>query len=118
MGGWQNRLADNASLWQFFLQMLDKPRSLERDSVRGDDRLWAVVATIGRVVRIADIHASHTRAQADQIWREQQVKAYLGFLLRCEQPVPRYTIRSMSRAQLPRGWRPLPALGFLSGRVF
>ncbi|WP_286705488.1 hypothetical protein [Acidiphilium sp. 37-64-53] len=97
--------------------MPDKFRSIEKDLSRGDDRLWAVVATIGRVVRIADIHASHTRAQADQIWREQQVKAYLGFLQRCEQPVPRYTIRPMSRAQLPRGWRPLPALGFLDGRM-
>ena len=98
--------------------MPDNVRPYEKDPGRGDDRLWAVIATMGRVVRIADIHASHTRAQADQIWREQQVRAYLGFLQRCELPVPRYTIRSMSRAQLPRGWRPLPALGFLNGRMF
>ncbi|MGC8526764.1 hypothetical protein [Acidiphilium sp.] len=114
----QNRLAGTVSPCQVFRQMPDNVRPYEKDPGRGDDRLWAVIATIGRVVRIADIHASHTRAQADQIWREQQVRAYLGFLQRCELPVPRYTIRSMSRAQLPRGWRPLPALGFLNGRMF
>ncbi len=101
-----------------FTAMPEKFRPSEKDAGRGDDRLWAVVATMGRVVRIADIHASHTRAQADQLWREQQVKAYLGFLQRCEQPVPRYSIRALNRAQLPRGWRPLPALGFLDGRLF
>lgn len=79
--------------------------------------MWAVIATVGRVVRIADIHVNQALAQADQTWREQQVRAYLGFLLRSEQPVPRYTIRPLHRAQLPRGWRPLPALGFLDGRM-
>jgi hypothetical protein len=84
---------------------------------RGEDGMWAVIATIDRVVRIADIHGSQARARADQMWREQQVMAYLGFLLRSEQPVPRYTVRRMSRSQLPRGWRPLPALGFLYGKM-
>ena len=46
---------------------------------------------------------THARAEADRLWREQQVKACLGFLERHRQPVPRYTIRPMSRAQLPRG---------------
>jgi hypothetical protein len=97
--------------------MPDRIRPHDRDPGRGEDRLWAVIANIGRVVRIADIHASHTRALADQMWREQQVRAYLSFLQRCEQPIPRYTVRSMSRSQLPRGWRPLPALGFLNGNM-
>ncbi len=100
------------------LHMPEKISSFEKSPSRAEDRSWAVIATIGRVVRVADIHPSHTRAEADRAWREQQVRAYLGFLQRCEQPVPRYTIRAMTRAQLPRGWRPLPALGFLNGRMF
>lgn len=97
--------------------MPERTRQTGGEAARGDDRPWAVIATIGRVVRIADIHASHARAEADRAWREQQVKAYLGFLTRSQQPVPRYSIRPMSRAQLPRGWRPMPALGFLYGRM-
>lgn len=97
--------------------MPDRTKRAGGDSARGDDRPWAVIATIGPVVRIADIHMTHAHAEADRLWREQQVKAYLGFLEGHEQPVPRYTIRPMSRAQLPRGWRRMPALGFLNGRM-
>ena len=97
--------------------MPDRRKQPGGETSHGDDRPWAVIATIGRVVRIADIHMTHARAEADRLWREQQVKAYLGFLERHEQPVPRYTIRPMSRSQLPRGWRRMPALGFLNGRM-
>ena len=111
-----NPLVATEPAWQKY-QMPDRIRTYDRDAGRGDDRFWAVIATIGRVVRIADVHTSHDHALADQLWREQQVRAYLGFLQRCQQPVPRYTVRSMNRSHLPRGWRPLPALGFLNGHM-
>lgn len=80
-----------------------------------DDSLWAVVATIGRVVRIAEVFPAHAQALKDQIWREAQVRAYAGFLERTGQLAPRYTIRSIRRTDLPKRWKPLPALGFLHG---
>jgi hypothetical protein len=82
-----------------------------------DDTLWAVVASIGRTTRVAEVFASRTAAMADQAWREQQVKAYAGFLRSSKQPVPLYTVRPIRRTDLPRSWRPLPALGFLHGKL-
>jgi hypothetical protein len=82
-----------------------------------DDSLWAVVAIIGRVIRIAEIFPSRPAALADQAWRESQVRAYANFLERTEQPIPRYTVRPIRRTDLPRRWKPLPALGFLNGKL-
>jgi hypothetical protein len=31
-------------------------------------------------------------------------------------PVPNYSVSSIRRADLPRNWQPLPALGFLRGQ--
>ncbi|MBN8899767.1 MAG: hypothetical protein BGO51_01480 [Rhodospirillales bacterium 69-11] len=84
-------------------------------SVR-DDTLWAVVASIGRTSRVAEIFSSRLAALADQAWREQQVRAYASFLRTARQPTPHYTVRPIKRADLPRAWRPLPALGFLHGK--
>ena len=81
-----------------------------------DDRLWAVVAHFGRTTRVAEIFSSRVAALADQAWREQQVRAYAGFLRTSRQPPPRYFVRPIRRAELPRAWRPLPALGFLHGQ--
>jgi len=81
-----------------------------------DDTLWAVVANMGRTTRVAEIFPSRVAAQADKDWREQQVRAYAGFLKTARQPMPNYTIRPIKRAELPRSWRPLPALGFLHGK--
>lgn len=81
-----------------------------------DDTLWAVIASFGRTTRIAEIFSSRLTALADQAWREQQVRAYAGFLCTSRQPPPRYTVRRIRRADVPRGWRPLPALGFLHGK--
>ncbi|AQS87674.1 hypothetical protein AA101099_2664 [Neoasaia chiangmaiensis NBRC 101099] len=80
------------------------------------DTLWAVIAQQGRQSRIADVHASQSAAEADRDWRAQQVRAYTQFLIGEQQPLPRYSVRSIRRAELPRAWRPLPALGFLRGR--
>ena len=80
-----------------------------------DDSLWAVVAVIGRVIRIAEVFPSRALALNDQAWRETQVRAYANFLERTEQPVPLYMIRPIRRTDLPRRWKPLPALGFLHG---
>jgi hypothetical protein len=91
---------------------------LSAEKRRGsDDSLWAVVAIIDRVIRIAEIYPSRAAALADQAWREAQVRAYAGFLERTAQPYPRYAIRPIRRTDLPRRWKPLPALGFLNGRL-
>jgi hypothetical protein len=81
-----------------------------------DDTLWAVVASVGRTTRVAEIFSNHVAALADKAWREQQVRAYANFLRSSTQPVPSYSIRPIKRAELPRTWRPLPALGFLHGK--
>ncbi|MCW3475598.1 hypothetical protein [Limobrevibacterium gyesilva] len=81
-----------------------------------DDTLWAVVASVGRHSRVADIYASRDAALADRAWREQQVSAYAAFLRTCRQPAPRYSVAPVRRTDLPKGWKPLPALGFLRGQ--
>jgi hypothetical protein len=82
-----------------------------------DDTLWAVVASLGRVNRIADIYPSRSAALEDRAWREQQVAAYSGFLRGTRVPVPRYSVTPIRRSDLPKAWRPLPALGFLRGQM-
>jgi hypothetical protein len=81
-----------------------------------DDTLWAVVASLGKTDRIADIYPNRLAALADRSWREQQVSAYAGFLKTSKQPMPRYSVAPIRRADLPKAWRPLPALGFLRGQ--
>jgi len=83
-----------------------------------ESSLWAVVAIIGKIIRIAEIYPSRNAALADQAWREQQVRAYAGFLDSASQPFPRYAVRAIRRSDLPRRWKPLPALGFLRGQMF
>ena len=82
-----------------------------------DDTLWAVVANVGRVNRIAEVYPSRSAALADRTWREQQVYDYASFLRGSEQPVPRYSVTPIRRTDLPKSWRPLPALGFLHGKL-
>jgi len=82
-----------------------------------DDTLWAVVASMGRTTRVAEIFSNRVAALADKAWREQQVRAYANFLRTSTQPAPSYHIRPINRAELPRSWRPLPALGFLHGKI-
>ncbi len=82
----------------------------------GEETLWAVVASVGRVSRVADIYHSRDAALADRNWRAQQVSAYAGFLTSARQPAPHYSVAPIRRADLPRKWTPLPALGFLRGR--
>lgn len=69
----------------------------------------------GRVIRIAEIFPSRPAALADQAWREAQVRAYASFLENAAEPTPIYSVKSIRRADLPRRWKPLPALGFLRG---
>jgi hypothetical protein len=84
---------------------------------RGDeDTLWAVVATVGRNSRVAEVFRSRSAALEDRAWRAQQVQAYEDFLRRSLQPVPHYSVAPIRRADLPRKWTPLPALGFLRGQ--
>ena len=83
-----------------------------------DDTMWAVVANIGKSSRVAEIFPTRMAAQADRVWREQQVRAYAAFLASGRQAMPRYSVVPMRRADLPRKWTPLPALGFLRGHFF
>ncbi|GBQ29186.1 hypothetical protein HLH34_04120 [Gluconacetobacter azotocaptans] len=87
-----------------------------RGTARKDDTLWAVIASAGRTMRIADVYPARAAAMADRDWREQQVRAYAQFLRQTRQPAPRYSVAPIRRADLPRAWRPLPALGFLRGQ--
>jgi hypothetical protein len=82
-----------------------------------DDTLWAVVATVGRKSRIAEVYRSRDQALKDSAWRDQQVRAYADWLVRARQPIPHYSVAPIRRADLPRKWRPLPALGFLRGQM-
>jgi hypothetical protein len=81
-----------------------------------EDTLWAVMASLGRASRIAEIYPNRAAALADRTWREQQVHAYSGLLRGSRQPVPRYSVAPIRRADVPKAWRPLPALGFLRGQ--
>ena len=81
-----------------------------------EDTLWAVVASMGKTSRVAEIYPSRTAALADRTWREQQVDAYAGFLRTTRQPLPRYSVAPIRRTDLPKAWQPLPALGFLRGQ--
>jgi hypothetical protein len=81
-----------------------------------ESALWAVVASFGRVIRVAEIFPSRAAALADQAWREAEVRAYAGFLESAAQPAPRYSVKPIRRTDLPRRWKPLPALGFLNGK--
>jgi hypothetical protein len=81
-----------------------------------DDTLWAVIATAGRQSRVANVYRSRTDALQDREWRAQQVTAYEDFLRRSRQPVPHYSVAPIRRADLPKKWSPLPALGFLRGQ--
>ena len=80
---------------------------------RKDDTLWAVMASVGRATRVAEIFPSRERALADRAWREQQIRAYASLLQSCRQPAPCYSVAPIRPADLPRSWKPLPALGFL-----
>ena len=90
-------------------QVIPLPRAAE-------DTLWAVVASVGRTDRVAEVFRDRAAALADRSWREQQVRAYAGFLRSSRQPVPHYSVVPIRRADLPRAWTPLPALGFLRGQ--
>ena len=80
------------------------------------DTLWAVIATAGRKSRVANVYRSRAAALEDSAWRAQQVIAYEDWLRRSRQPVPHYSVAPIRRADLPKAWSPLPALGFLRGQ--
>ena len=84
----------------------------------GDDTLWVVMASVGRTQRVAEVFSSRAAALVDRAWREQQVRAYGQFLWSTRQPVPLYSVAPIRRTDLPKAWTPLPALGFLRGKLF
>ncbi len=77
-----------------------------------------MIAAIGKSQRVAEIYPNRDAALADRTWREQQVRAYAALLRGTTQPAPRYSVAPIRRADLPRAWKPLPALGFLRGQFF
>ena len=81
-----------------------------------EDTLWAVMARVGRVNRVAEIYPNRAAALADREWREAQVRAHANFLRSSKQPPPHYSVAPVRRTDLPKGWKPLPALGFLRGQ--
>jgi hypothetical protein len=81
-----------------------------------DDTLWAVMMNFGKISRIAEIYPTRMAALADRAWRMQQVRAYASLLATYRKSMPHYSVMPMRRAELPRQWRPLPALGFLNGQ--
>ena len=81
----------------------------------GDDSLWAVIAWLGTQRRVAEVFPSRARALADCEWREREVRAYAHLLRGTVHPLPTYGVAPVRRSDLPRRWRPLPALGFLRG---
>jgi hypothetical protein len=87
--------------------------SLERSH---EDTMWAVVATVGKTHRVAEVFRNRAQALADRDWRAREVRAYEDFLRRAKQPVPHYSVAPIRRSDLPRKWTPLPALGFLRGQ--
>nr|WP_218061613.1 hypothetical protein [Ameyamaea chiangmaiensis] len=95
--------------------MIDKVVTL-RPAGRRDEVLWAVIASLGKTDRIAELFSSREAALADRDWRMQQVREYAHFLRQSRQPAPHYSIAPVRRADVPRSWRPLPALGFLRGQ--
>jgi len=90
-----------------------KVQTLVRVAGASDDTLWAVIATAGRKSRVANVYRSRSDALEDRQWRADQVSAYADFLNRSAQPLPCYSVAPIRRADLPKAWRPLPALGFL-----
>lgn len=93
------------------------PRADDRQGdARPGDTIWAVVASVGKTHRVAEVYGNRVAALADRTWREQQVRAYEAFLRGAKQPVPHYSVAPIRRADLPRKWKPLPALGFLRGQ--
>ena len=89
--------------------------TLER-APSGSDVIWAVFSSIGRATRIAEVYPTRHAALADRNWRESQVAAYAAFLQNAKQRLPHYSVAPIRRADLPKNWRPLPALGFLRGQ--
>jgi hypothetical protein len=96
--------------------MLGAVTSLLSLRVGDDDTLWAVIATAGRKSRVANVYRSRQDAIQDREWRAEQVSAYADWLRRSSQPVPHYSVAPIRRADLPKKWSPLPALGFLRGQ--
>jgi hypothetical protein len=82
-----------------------------------DSALWAVVAVVGKIIRIADIYPSRNAALADQAWRESQVRAYAGFLDSASQPFPRYAVRAIRRT-CPGAGNRSPLWAFCAARCF
>ncbi|RYF01825.1 MAG: hypothetical protein EOO77_32945, partial [Oxalobacteraceae bacterium] len=72
--------------------------------VRRDDTLWAVVASIGRQTRVAEIFPSRERALADRAWREQQIRVYASLFQGNRQPAPLYSVAPIRVQDLPRSW--------------
>ncbi|QDH18078.1 hypothetical protein E3D00_09565 [Swingsia samuiensis] len=75
------------------------------------------MATQGKRNVIANVYILKEKAEADCHWRTSQVRVYSSFLRSEQQIIPRYWVKKIKKAELPKRWSPLPALGILRGKM-
>ncbi|MDI2091032.1 hypothetical protein [Commensalibacter oyaizuii] len=80
---------------------------------KNKNKLWATAFLIKGKRCVANIYTSKCKAIEDCLWRQKEVNAYKHLLISNNQPVPHYYIITLHRSELPKNWKPLPALGFL-----
>lgn len=77
------------------------------------NKLWATAFYLKGKRYITNIYSTHQQAVEDCLWREKEVQAYKQLLISNQQPIPEYYITTVHRSELPKNWKPSPALGFL-----
>ncbi|MBF0862503.1 hypothetical protein HKD22_10375 [Gluconobacter kanchanaburiensis] len=88
-----------------------------RPQLPKSDTFWAVIAVQGKRTVIASVYATRSEAEADHVWRVDQVRTYGAFMRSERVTAPVYRVEQIRRSDLPRNWAPLPALGALCGRL-
>ncbi|EUK17749.1 hypothetical protein [Commensalibacter papalotli (ex Servin-Garciduenas et al. 2014)] len=77
------------------------------------NKLWATAFYLKGKRYVTNIYSSHQQAIEDCIWRQKEVQAYKQLLISAQQPIPEYYVTTVHQSELPKNWKPLPALGFL-----
>lgn len=88
-------------------KIIQFPKSINKN------KLWASVFYIKGKRYITNIYNSHQQAVEDCLWRDKEVQAYKHLFTGNKQPIPEYYLTTIHRSELPKNWKPLPALGFL-----
>lgn len=85
---------------------------------KSKNKIWAVAFFANGKRHIASIYYTWKQAATDCAWRQKEVRAYQQFLEKNNQVIPQYSIITIHASELPKKWRPIPALGFLSIKNF